>query len=114
MIKKIMGKVFKVKVTKPGTKQVIFTLRIVTFDPKKHFVGTDEAKEFWRKEDRISKAKIKNEFCSIFAASTVVGRGKTKHLEFNKTTKDAANTIFIVPTKYRQKAYKEIQNLELF
>ena len=63
---------------------------------------------------RIPKAKMKDEFCSIFGASTIVRRGKTKHLEFNKTTKDAANAIFIVPTKYRKEAYKEIQNLELF
>ena len=114
MITKTIGKAAKVKVVKPGTKQILYTLRIITFDPKKAFVGTDDAKELWRKQDRIPKAKMKDEFCSIFAASTVVGRGKNKHLEFNKTTKDAANAIFIVPIKYRKEAYKEIQNLELF
>lgn len=88
-----------------------YTLRVIIFDPKTHFVSTNEAKEFWRKEGHISKQKMKDEFCSIFAVSKLVERGKKRHYyEFVKTTKDAANTIIIVPTKYRKEAYKVIQN----
>lgn len=114
MKKQVIGKAFTEQIKKPGTKQNWFTLRVIIFNPEKHFVSTDEAKEMWRKESKISKQKMKDEFVSIFAVSTVVGRGKNKHLEFNKTTKNAANTIFIVPTKWRREAYKEIQNLEVY
>ena len=112
-MKKSIGKATKVQVYKQGTKQKLYQLRIIIFDPKKHFVGTDEAKEAWRVSDRISKAKMKDEFCSIFAQSTVVGRGRNKHIEFNKTTKTAADTIFIVPKKYHREALKAVQELEL-
>ena len=109
----VIGKAEKIYRTKEGTKQILFTYRIIMFDPKKHFVSTDEAKEAWRKKDRISKKKMKEEFCSIYATSTVVGRGKNKHIEFNKSMKLGANVIFIVPTKYRTMANKDIVNLEL-
>ena len=95
----------KIKVANPK-----YTLRVIIFNPKNHFVSTNEAKEFWRKEDHISKQKMKDEFCSLFAVSKLVGRGMKRHYEFVKTTKDAANTIIIVPTKYRKEAYKVIQN----
>ena len=114
MKRNIIGKAITQQIKKPGTKQNWFTLRFIIFDPEKHFVSTDEAKELWRKESKISKQKMKDEFISVFATAEVVGRGKTKHLEFNKTTKNAANTIFIVPTKWRREAYKEIQNLEVY
>lgn len=97
----------KIKVAKPK-----YTLRVIIFNPKNHFVSTNEAKEFWRKEDHISKQKMKDEFCSIFAVSKLVGHGAKMHCHYGfvKTTKDAANTIIIVPTKYRKEAYKVIQN----
>ena len=111
--KKVVGSATKIFVYKEGTKKILYTLRIILFDPKKHFIGTDEAKEAWRKTDKIPTKKMKEEFCSIFAVSTKVGKGRNKHLEFNKTTKNAANVIFIVPTKYRRDAYKAIQDLEI-
>ena len=107
---RIVGKIFRTD--RPGSKKILFTFRFIIFDPKKHFVGTDEAKDMIRKEIRISKQKIKDEFCSIYATSTVVGRGKNKHIEFNKSTKTAADTIFIVPVKYRRMATKDIEKLE--
>ena len=114
MTKKIIGakvidKIFRVK---KGTRQILFSYRVIIFTPKKHFVNTDEAKEFWRKEDHISKEKMKSEFCSVYAASTVVGRGRKKHIEFNKTTKQAADVIFIIPNKYRREAFQDISKLE--
>jgi len=104
-----IGKIYR---TKEGTKQILFTFRFIIFDPKRHFIGTDEAKEICRKADRIPKAKMKDEFCSIYATSTTVGRGKNKHIEFNKSTKTAADTIFIVPKKYHRMALKDIEKLE--
>ena len=112
--KELIGKSAKIKIVKEGTKQILYTLRIIIFDPKKYFVGTDEAKEYWRKHDRISKARIKDEFGSIFATSTLVGRGKTKHFEFNKSTKKEADVIFIVPNKHKKEAFKKIQELEFY
>lgn len=114
MISKKKEQKIKVYIVKPGTKKVWFTIRGFMFDPRKHFVGTDEAKDLVRKETRISKAKMKDEYLSIFACSTVVGRGKNKHIEFNKSVKTEANTIFIVPKKYRVEAFRNIQVLELY
>lgn len=108
---RIAGTIYRTE--KPGSKKIIFTFRFIIFDPKKHFVGTDEAKDFWRRRMGISKKKMEEEFCSIFAVSTSVGRGKNKHIEFNKSTKTAADTIFIVPIKYRAMATKDIEKLEL-
>lgn len=112
MVSKIgeFGKIFRVE--KPGSKKILFTFRFIMFDPRKRFVGTDEAKDLFRKQMRISKKKMKEEFCSIYATSTTVGRGKNKHIEFNKSTKTAVNVIFIVPTKYRYMATKDIEKLE--
>lgn len=108
------AKAAKIPMYKPGTKQRWFTLRMIIFDPEKCFIGTDIAKEHWRLSDRIGKKKIAEEFCSIYAESVMVGRGKNKHFEFNKVAKTAADTIFIVPNKYRREAYKAIQELEIF
>ena len=114
MIGKKKETVVKVYIVKPGTKKILFTIRGFIFDPKKHFISTDEAKDIIRKQMHISKAKIEDEYVSVFATSTVVGRGKTKHIEFDKTYKGAANTIFIVPKKYRVEAFRNIQDLELY
>lgn len=101
------------RTNKPGSRKKLFTFRILRFDPKKHFISTDEAKDFWRGIIHTSKKKMKEEYCSIYANSIVVGRGKNKHIEFNKSTKTAADTIFIVPIKYRSMATKDIEKLEL-
>ena len=93
--------------------QPYYTIRFFIFDPKKYFIGTDEAKDICRKEMRCSKKKIKEEYDSIYAVWMKVGRGKNAHIEFNKTTKTAANVIFIVPKKYRRDAYKIINNFTL-
>ena len=107
---RIVGKIFRTE--KPGSKKILFTFRFIIFDPKKHFVSTDEAKDTFRKIMRISKKKMADEYCSIYATSTTVGRGINKHIEFNKSTKTAADTIFIVPKKYHRMAMKDIVNLE--
>ena len=109
-----IGKAIVWPIKKPGTNKSWFSLRFIIFDPNKHFVSTDEAKDMWRREMHISKQKMKEEYCTIFASAIPVGRGKKKHLEFNKTTKTAANTIFVIPNKWRREAYKEIQNLEIY
>ena len=107
---RIVGKIFRTE--KPGSKKILFTFRFIIFDPKKHFVGTDEAKDFFRRYTKISKKKMTEEFCSIYATSTVVGRGCNKRYKFNKSTKTEADTIFIVPVKYRRMAMKDLEKLE--
>lgn len=114
MIGKKKEKFVKVSVLKRGTKKILFTIRGFIFDPKKHFISTDEAKDIIRKQMHVSKAKIEDEYISVFATSTVVGRGKNKHIEFNKSAKTGADTIFIVPKKYRVEAFRNIQDLELY
>jgi hypothetical protein len=109
-----IAKATKIKVYKEGTKKSLFSLRLIIFDPAKHFVSTDEAKDHWRKKDHMSKQKMKDEFISIFAIGIPVGRGKKKHWEFNKVPKTEADAIFIVPKKYRKEAAKAIENLEFF
>lgn len=103
----------KVKVTRPGTNQAWFTMRMIAFNPDVRFVGTDEAKEYWRKKDRIGKQKMKEEYCSLFATVIEVGRGKKKHLEFNKVPKNAADCIIIVPTRWRSAAWGQLDTLEM-
>lgn len=105
-----IGKIYRTE--KPGSKKILFTFRFIIFDPDKHFVRTDEAKELIRKEIKVSKKKMKEEYCSIYATSMVVGRGRNKHIEFNKSTKTAEDTIFIVPIKYHRMALKDIEKLE--
>jgi len=112
-----IGATTKIKVYKEGTNKSLFSLRLIIFDPTKHFVSTDEAKDYWRKKDKMSTKKMKEEFISIFAAGVQVGRGKKKHWEFNKINKVAADdaiAIFIVPKKYRKEANKAIQEMELW
>ena len=112
-MKKLNGTAVKLYAYKPGTKKIDYTIRCIIFNPKNHFIGTDEAKEIWRKHDKIPKAKMKDEYCSIFATSCKVGRGKNRHFEFSKAVKTAADAIFIIPNKWRREFYKDIENLEI-
>lgn len=107
MINKIY--VFK----KDSLKAVDYTIRFFVFNPKKHFVSTPEAKDICRKDMHCSKKKMTEEYDSMYGVWTKVGRGKNTHIEFNKTTKDAANVIFIVPKKYRKRTGDIIKNMEL-
>ena len=108
-----MIKMSKIQVLKKDSKQHDYTIRFTIFDPKKKFISTPEAKDACRKQMRCSKKKMDEEYDSIYAVWIKVGRGKNTHIEFNKTTKDAANVIFIVPKKHRKDSYKIINNLEL-
>lgn len=108
-----MIKMSKIQVLKKDSKQHDYTIRFTVFDPIKHFVSTPEAKDACRKQLRCSKKKMDEEYDSVYAVWTKVGRGKKAHIEFNKTTKVAANVIFIVPKSHRKHSYKIIDNLEL-
>lgn len=104
----------KIQVLKEGSmKKVEYTIRFIMFDPKKHFVSTQEAKDLCRKEIHCSKKKMNEEYDSVWGVWMKIGRGKKAHIEFNKTTKTAANVIFIVPKKYKIKTWKILQNVEL-
>lgn len=107
-------KSWKIKVLMEGSmKRPAFTIRFFIFDPKKHFVSTPEAKDICRKELHCSKKKMDEEYDTMFGVWTKVGRGKNAHIEFNKTTKAAANVIFIFPKKHRHGLWKRIGNIEI-
>lgn len=104
----------KIKVLAEGSdKKVAFTIRYFVFNPKEVFIGTDTAKEVCRREMHCSKKKMTEEYDSIYGIWMKIGRGKNTHIEFNKTTKNAANIIFIVPKKHRKEAWKVINTMEL-
>ena len=96
---------------KTSNNKPLYTIRFIIFDPKRRFVSTPEAKDLCRKEMHCSKKKMDEEYDSLFGSWIKVGRGKNTHVEFNKTTKNAANVIFIVPKKYRREAWQTI-NIE--
>ena len=104
----------KIQVIKEGTeKKIEYTIRFVVFDPKKHFVNTQEAKDLCRKEIRCSKKKMDEEYDSLWGVWTKEGRGKKATIVFNKTTKTAANVVFIVPKKHKLRTWNILQNVEL-
>ena len=107
----MINKIYVLK--KDSLKAVDYTIRFFVFNPKKHFVSTPEAKDICRKDMHCSKKKMTEEYDSMYGVWTKVGRGKNTHIEFNKTTKDAANVIFIVPKKYRKRTGDIIKNMEL-
>ena len=104
----------KIKVLKKDSKKAIdYTIRFFVFDPKKHFVSTPEAKDLCRRDMHCSKKKMEEEYDSIYGVWLKIGRGKNAHIEFNKTTKNAANVIFIIPKKHRREAWKHIGQIEI-
>ena len=56
---------------------------------------------------------MNEKYDSVWGVWMKVGRGKNTHIEFNKTTKTAANVVFIVPKKYKLRTWKILQNVEL-
>lgn len=112
-MKKIAVSVHRLKVFKEGTKRVAYTVRFIVFDPKKYFVSTPDAKDLCRKQMHCSKKKMNDEYDSIYGVWMKIGHGKNTHVEFNNTTKAAANVIFIIPKKYRRHAYEVINGTEL-
>lgn len=104
-----MNKLGKIEIAKAGHNKNLYSLYFVIFDPKKHFVGTDEIKDMVRKKRHISKAKIKTEWDTIFATYEKAGTGRNRHIEFNLAPKSAANTVFLFPKKWRKDAYDAIK-----
>ena len=104
-----MNKLDKIEIAKAGYKRNLYSLHFIIFDPKKHFVGTDEIKDLFRKQRHMSKAKVKEEYDTIFGTWEKIGWGKSRHIEFNLTPKSAANTVFLFPKKYRKEAYDAIK-----
>ena len=104
-----MNKLGKIEIAKAGHKKNLYSLYFVVFDPKKHFVGTDEIKDMVRKKRHMAKAKIKAEYDTIFATWEKVGVGRNRHVEFNLAPKSAANVVFLFPKKHRKTAYNDIK-----
>ena len=98
---------------KGANGKALFTMRFIVFDPKKHFVSTPEAKDLCRKDMHCSKKKMTDKYDSLFAFWMKIGRGRGTHVEFNKSTKAAANVIFIVPKKHRVDAWQALKTVEL-
>lgn len=102
----------KIQVCKEGKKQHDFTIRFFVFNPKKHFIGTEEAKDLVRKDMHCSRKKM-DEYDSLYGLWMKVGRGKNAHVEFDKTLKSAANVIFIIPKSKRKRCWDIIRNIEI-
>lgn len=98
---------------KEESKKADYTIRYIVFNPKKFFVGTDIAKDVWRRIMHCSKKKMNEEYDSIYGVWMKIGRGKNTHVEFNRTTKTAANVIFIVPKAHKRHANTVLSSLEL-
>ena len=98
---------------KTSNNRSLFTMRFIVFDPIKHFISTPEAKDLCRKEMHCSKKKMNDEYDSLFGSWMKIGRGKKAHVEFDKSTKAAANVIFIVPKKYRIDAWNALKLTEI-
>ena len=98
---------------KNSIKKVEYTIRLFPFNPKKHFISTQEAKDISRKDMHCSKKKMTDEYDSIYGTWTKIGRGKNTQVVFNRSTKDAANIIFIIPKKWRRRTWKLLEGLYL-
>ena len=101
-------------VCKPGQKKSLYSMNCFVFNPKKHFIGSDVAKDAVRKIKHYSKQKIKDEYTAIYAVCLKVGRGKNTHLEFNTSAKIAANSVFIVPKKWLRDARRAVIETEIW
>lgn len=103
----------KIYVRKENSRRIDYTVRFIKFDPRKLFIGTPTAKVIARKEMHCSKAKIANEYDSIYGQVIKVGRGKKAHWEFNISPKTAANVIFILPKSKKTHFRKILTNIEV-
>lgn len=112
---KTLASLGKIAVKKPGTNRSWYTMRFIIFDPKKHFIGSDEAKEILKKELNwhISKKQLKDEYSGMYAVAETIGKGKMKHIEFNTCAKTAANAVIIIPNKVKREARKEINCMSI-
>lgn len=107
----------KLSIMKPGTRKPWYTMRFVAFDPEKHFMGSNEAKEIFKPDLHISNQKLKDDYVCIYATKNIVGRGKNRHLEFStcveRNAMKGADVIFMVPKKVKREAFKEIKVMKL-
>lgn len=86
-----------------GTKKHKFTVRYVVFDPKKA-ISSDEAKKLANKSMHITKREMSEKYDVMYAKSSKLKR----KLIFTFCVKPEADTIFIIPKKYRKEARKVI------
>lgn len=106
--------VWKIYVYKEGnSKKIDYTMRFIPFDPGKKFISTPEAKDLCRKDMHCSKKKMAEEYDSMYGIFSKVGRGKNAKIGFNRSTKDAANVIFVVPKKKRREAWRVLEDVLL-
>lgn len=106
--------VWKVYVSKDNnSKKIDYTMRFILFDPNKNFISTPEAKDLCRRDMHCSKKKMTDEYDSMYGLFSKVGRGKNTKIEFNKSTKNAANVVFVVPKKKRREAWRVLDSVRL-
>ena len=111
-MKEVKRWIKKKNIKKPGTDTAWFTIRWVTFNPKRYAMTSSEVKDEIRKWMKKSRAVIENEYDVIYAKASRAGRATTGYkTEYMICVKPFANTIFVIPKKHRKEARKIISEL---
>lgn len=100
----------RVHVMKKGTKKSLFTMHCVVFDPRKALTGDQVKRRANRGWMHISNKKLKENYDVIYALATKEKMGRKKVWVFKPVVKPDANTIFVIPKKYRKEARKAIMD----
>ena len=90
-----------------------FTVRWVTFNPRKFTLNADDVKDIMRKKMKKSKDTLNNEYDVIYARASKAGRGANVRTDYSICVKPFANTIFVIPKSHRKEARKAISELSI-
>ena len=110
MSKEIMFVGGNVLVTNPEKPHYRYLVEYIIFDPKKKVPTAEEAKNIVRIRRRVSKAIMKENFDVIYALSKINSRKKV--LSFTTCKKVDADTIFVIPKKYKKVCKSVINDLK--
>lgn len=94
----------KIQVFFEGTKKHKFTVRFIVFG--KQAITTDEAKKLANRSLHITKRELAEKYDVLYGKCLKKGR----KIAFALCVKPEADTIFIIPKKYRKEAKKVIEN----
>lgn len=101
-----------VLVTNPEKPHYRYLVEYIIFDPKKKVPTAEEAKNVVRIRRRVSKAVMKENFDIIYAASKINSRKGKEVLSFTTCKKAEADTIFVIPKKYKKVCKSVINDLK--
>lgn len=113
MLDKVKYWVKSETIRKPETDKAWFTLRWVTFNPRKFTLNADDVKDIMRKKMKKSKEMLETEYDVIYARATKEGRGDNVRTDYSICVKPFSNTIFLIPNKHRKEARKAISELSI-